>query len=267
MTNTTTTTTDAPELAANVTSTGSPSATPTYAIAPDDRHIADHVLAMHPIDDVPSPYEFPEGWKVQAPGMAALPPEMREAVSAKLAQLGPVSPEQLKAKEAEFTAEAIRSKRGELRAMIGVGQNALPYHREMAGIAREYRDLAQQFDRITEELADVARHDTQTDPATGKPVAVPVMRVQGTRRAAYLEQQDSLLRQMRLLANDDGTPGHEGAQRMKQALSESVALLKDRQQQAEEAAEAKRRAEHIVREDRINRRAESLARMHGNASR
>jgi L-alanine-DL-glutamate epimerase-like enolase superfamily enzyme len=186
---------------------------------------------------------------------------MQAEVRDKLAGLGRVTPEVAAAKENQFIADAIRAKRPQLFAQIGVGRNALPYHREMAGIAAEFQNLTRQYDRLAEALDEVVGHDTCTDPATGKAEAVPVYAVVGPKRQEYIDQQADLVRHMTMLQRADGSPGIEGARRMEQALFETVALIKGRQAQAEEAAEAKRRAEHIARERRINRQAEAFARM------
>ena len=94
---------------------------------------------------VPRPYEIPEGWAANLTLRAtALPPVMQREVAAKLAALGALSPEQRTAKEAEFTADVIRSQRSSLIVQGGVGSDATSYHRELAGIARDVHDLHRQ---------------------------------------------------------------------------------------------------------------------------
>jgi hypothetical protein len=247
-------------LTAEVTATGTASTRPSYEITPELRPHADAILAMDPVDDVPPPYEFPVGYRLPAPRVTALPPEMQREVQARLAEL-PVqtTPEQRQAKEAEFTASAIRSKTLATRVLTGVGSNASPYHREMVGIAREVRDLGAKYDQLQQDLSEVVRYETVTDPATGEPKPVPVYRVGGVRAQAYAAQQQDILRRIRLLVQDDGTHGIEAGKRLRQALHESAVARQKLQQQVEERAEAKRRADEINRERRINAQAQSLA--------
>lgn len=47
---------------------------PTYDIAPQDRHIADAILAMDPLRDVPSPFRGFEGVRQPELTLATLPP-------------------------------------------------------------------------------------------------------------------------------------------------------------------------------------------------
>lgn len=254
------TTTDGNDLQAVVTATGTTTPTGTD-IAPEHQHHADAILAMDPLQ-VPMPYDIPEGhWANLTLRATALPPAAQREVSAKLAALGPLSPEAAKAKEAELTAEAIRAERSRLIVQIGVGKDATPYHRELAGIAREVDDLYRQQDHLAAELERVVRYDTEIDPATGKPAPVPVYAVTGERAKAYVQQQEDLQRRVRLLIGTGDQPGLEGAKRVRQALAESVALRVEKERQVSEAAEAKRRAAHNAREKRINAQAEALARM------
>lgn len=249
-----------PELTAEVTGTGRASRT-SYDIAPEHQHHADAILAMDPIADVPRPYEIPEGWAANLTLRAtALPPKMQREVTDQLAALGDLTPEQRSAKEAEFTAAAIRSQRQRLIVQGGVGKDATPYHREMAGIAREVQDLFGQYEHLQGELSRVIRHDTMIDPATGEPKAVPVYALSEERQRAYAGQQQDLLRRMRLLVNDDGTPGIEGTRRMRQALVESVEARVELARQIAEEAEVKRLAVEINRDKRIRARAEARAR-------
>lgn len=125
-----------PQLTAEVTATGT-APRPTDLIAPEHKHHADAILAMDPMQ-IPRPYDIPEGWAANLTLRAtALPPEMQRTVTAKVAALGNLTPEQRSAKEAEFTANVIRSQRSNLIVQGGVGRDATPYHRELASIARE----------------------------------------------------------------------------------------------------------------------------------
>jgi hypothetical protein len=258
--------TDTSELTAEVTATGTASSRPSYEITPELRPHADAIMATD-LNDVPSPHSIPEGWGTSLTMRSTgLPPEMRREVEEKLAQLGDLPPELRAAKDVEFTAQAIRSKRMELRVMTGVGADATPYHREQVAIARDYRDLASDFDRLQKELERVARYETTVDPETGAPKALPIYAVTAERAQAYAMQQDDISRRMRLLVNDDGTMGHEGEKRLRQALHQSATQRAELQRQIEERAEAKQMALQINRDRRVKEQAERLASLQRNAS-
>lgn len=264
MTNTTNTPADdSNALSATVTTTGIASPT-SYAIDPEHQHHADAIRAMDPMQ-VPMPFEIPDGFAASLTlKPTALPPVMQNEIAAKLAALGPLSPAVREAKQAELTVAAVRSQRSRLITKIGVGKDATPYHREMAGIAREVSDLHDEHTRLENELAHVVRHDTVIDPATGEPKAVPVYAVMGTRARAYVERQRDLERQIRLLAGEGDGLGIEGQRRVSRAMHESVMARVELQRQVDEEAEAKALAETINRNHRVNARAESLARLRRN---
>lgn len=252
------------QLVPNVTATGGASKAENYAIAPEDIPLRDAVLAIDPINGVPTPHQIPDGWGHGLTfKLTALPPEMQAEVRAKLAS---VAPDQRAAAEAGLTAEAIRARRGAIRIQTGVGPSALPYHREMVAIAREYTDLLATFNRRQAELDEVASHQTTVDPTTGKAEAVPVYRVQGARRAAYEAEQAQTIYRLSMLQNADGTPGIEGQRRMQRAMHESVQLLKERQEAIADRAEVERRTKEQVREERINTLVASRVRMARNVT-
>lgn len=252
-----------PQLTAEVSTTGSPSRI-SNVIAPEHQHHADAILAMDPLA-VPRTHDIPDGWAANLTMRAtALPPEMQREVMDKLAALGNLTPEQRQAKEAEFTADAIRSQRSSLMVKIGVGRDATPYHQELLGIAREVEDNNRQIDALQAELDRVARYGTVTDPVTGEIKPVPVYAVTGERERAYKAQQVDLHRRIRLLVNDNGTPGIEGAKRAHQALAESVAALVERDRQVTEEAAAKLLAAKDARDERIRKRADSIVRLNRN---
>lgn len=246
------------ELRAEITNYGSPQPDEGFTIAPEDQHIADRILAMDPMRDVPSPVQIPDGWVAPPLKLTALPVDRQAAVATKLERL---QPGESAAREAEFVADEIRAMLPDIRIKCGVGPGASEYHREQAAIAREYRDLCQQFDFYAAELSEISHHATEFDSKTGEALAVPVYAVQGNRAKAYAEHQEDLLRQMRLLIKDDGSHGLEGEKRRLRALAASVRNIKALEQQAAEAAEASAKADEINREERVRLQAESLARM------
>lgn len=247
-----------PPLVGAVTGTSSTSTAPSYAVAEEDRHYADTVLRIDPLNEVPTPHQIPDGWTMPALRVEALPPETQREVRERLAS---VPPEQRAAKEAEFAADAIRGMRANLRVLTGVGSDAYPYHREMVAIASDCRLIVRDCARIQEELDEVAGHRTKVDPETGKAEAVPVMAVQGPRRAALEAQQRDLIRRYCLLTNEDGTPGPEASQRLQRALYESVQLLKQRDEAIAEKAEVERQTKEQIRAERIASKVSARVRM------
>ena len=246
-------------LVAEVTDTGSP--VPASAnIPPEDQHYVDAILAMDPIKDVPGVVVVPEGRKFAAPGLEALAPEDRTAVRARMEAAG-IAPARQSEREAEFVDAHLRSKLSRIRVLTGLGDGATPYHREQCAIAREYGDLVAEYERYEEEIGRVANYRNEIDPVTGEPRAVPVFAIQGTRRAAYNAHMDDLVRRAALLIKEDGSRGIEGERRRQAALAETVALLKSRDEALAERAEAKRRGAELAREARINKQAESIARL------
>lgn len=258
--------TDAPNdsgLSAEIMSIGSEARKP-IDILPEHQHHADAVLAMDP-SEVPMPYSIPEGWGMNLKlRIEALPEDMQRDVNARLRALGEMSPEDRSAREQQFCADAIRANRSKLITQIGVGADALPYHREAAAIAREVSSLIREHEGLFQTLEGSVRYETQTDPLTGEKVPVETYGLSPGRVRGIQMQQADIGRRIRLLVNEDGSHGIEGARRMREALAESVAVRVELERQITEEAEAKRRAEEINREKRINARAESLASLRRN---
>lgn len=248
------------ELVPAISNTGTADRSPSYEIAAEDQHYADSILQIDQIEDVPGVAVVPEGLKLSAPTLEALAPADRAAVRASMQQAR-LTPAQQAARESEFVEAHLRAQLPRIRVKTGLGAEALPYHRTACHMAREYSDIRAERARFEAELNEVVRHDTQIDAQTGEPRAVPVLAIQGTRRDAYSAHMADLDRRARLLFNADGTPGIEGSKRLRQSLAESVGILKQRDEAAADNAEAKRRAAELVREERINRQAASLARM------
>lgn len=251
------------ELVGSFSNYGSSNPQPSREIAAEDQHYSDAILRMDPVSDVPGVAVFPEGMQLSAPTLAALAPDDRMAVRAKMdeARLTPAQREQ---REGEFVQAHLRSQLSRIRLKTGVGEDATPYHRAQCHMAREYFDIMDEHDRYAAQLDEIARHETEVDPLSGEARAVPVYAVQGSRRNAYQFQMDNLLRRAGLLFNADGTPGLEGSKRLREASAQSVAILRDRDSAAEERAEAKRRGAELAREERISKQAASIARMSRN---
>lgn len=235
----------------------------SFAIAPEDQHHADAIVAMDPLGDEMSPHNIPEGWTVPPLRLTMLPPAMQGEIRDKLNGV----PDTVRtAKEQELTAAAIQSMRGELRLKAGLGGTATPFHVETLQIAREVGELNVEFERIQNDLHEVVGHYTTRDPHTGEAKAAPVYRIDpGSQRySAMVARQQDILREIRLLRKDDGTYGLNGQKRINEALHSAVMARKELARQAEEEAEVKAMAEQINRDKRIRDAAEKRARLNRN---
>ncbi|MDP9423279.1 MAG: hypothetical protein M3Q19_10700 [Pseudomonadota bacterium] len=225
---------------------------PTYDIAPEDKHIADRILAMDPLRDIPSPFRGFESIKQPALTLSSLPPPMQQAVERKLAMV----PASKRAEsEREFVRAALEDNSRNVRLRAGVGEGALPFHKTAAELEANHRALSRQFDSISEQLAEVERYDMRVNPATGQREPVPVLAVNGSARLALVRQQEQLNYRMERLEKE------EGQRQLQKALMESVELIKRREAQLAEETEVQAGAESKVREDRIAKRVAARARM------
>lgn len=223
-------------------------------IDPADQHYADQVKALHPIWDTPGIVNVPKGRTFARPGLEALDPVMRKEVRTRMAGL---SPEQAAASEADFVEAALKAKIPELRMVTGLGDDALPYQREMVSIARDMRDIEREFMRLSEELDEVRSYGVEFDPETGKNRPKEVLAVQGQRRRAMEDQRRELMSRLAML--NEG--GHEAQRRLAQALGESVAILKERDRQAAEERDARALGAEKARKARVEAKAELYARL------
>jgi hypothetical protein len=261
MTDTTSPTSGSEPLRAVVENYGSAPRKPDV-ITPDLEPYAKQVMAMDPIRDVPGNVRDngakrpPMSLKIDS-----LPPEMRSEVYRQLELRPNMPPAEREKLESKLVEDAVRGKLGSIRAMTGVRSDALPYHKEMAEVAGQVNHLQRLRSDLQAAVDDIADLEKGTDPATGELIAVPVYRMSEARRQAYTVQIADLTRQMSLLVKEDGSYGIEGAKRMRLALAESAAMLKRAQEERTDEAEAQKRAANQIREDRINKRAEALAKM------
>lgn len=247
------------ELRADVLSTGGASKAPSYDIAPEDQHYADRLAQLDLIATAPPANSYPENWQPKVDlTLSALSPALRAEAAAQLSAI----PANLQAsKERDVVAAVLHKNRTAIRVMAGIHADALPLHQEIMQLEYDHRDLERQFDSISAALSDIIGHRTERDPETGSMQAVPVYRVEGARRAAYVSQQEALLRNMRELHNEDGTPGPGAQPRLKKARWETVQRLKSIAEQVEDQAAAERMSSEMVREQRIKNIAETRARM------
>lgn len=247
------------DLRAVVVSTGSASA-PEPAFTPEELVHVDQVLAMDPLRDVPGPVTGGEGMRFSAPTVDALPPDLRQEV---YRQLDNLKPEFRQEREAQIIDSVVRHRIIQNRVLTGLGEGALPFHREEVAIAREVRDTKRLRDNLQAQLDEVIDHETVFDEATGTTKAQPVMLVQGERRRAYEAQIADYDRRVRLL-HDGNSLGIEGQKRMRDAMRETVALRMHVAQEAADLAEVKALADEMLRKERIEARAKALANMRRN---
>lgn len=224
---------------------------PTYDIDPADQHIADQILAMDPLRDLPSPHRGLEFAKPPEMVLTALPPDMRETVEKKLA----IVPASKRAEsEREFVRAALEERSREVRAISGVGDGALPLHAKMSEQAIEVRHLARRFNDISAQLDEVDRVEMRPGP-NGERVPVTVFAAEGATRDRLMREQDEINRHIKSIY------GFEGARQLQKALKESIELVKARNAALAEDDEVRRGAEEKVRRDRIEKRIAIRARM------
>jgi hypothetical protein len=148
----------------------------------------------------------------------------------------------------------LHEKRGEARIAAGAGPDATEVEQEALSQLQQVRDLARELTQIEQELAEVARYDHGRD-ADGNPTAVPVLRLDGEARTRRQHRMAEIVQAI------DRIEGQEGAKALKEAAKREAMKRRALLTQQEDAAEIQRRAEMLVREDRINARAASRARM------
>lgn len=224
---------------------------PAYDIDPADRSIADAILAEDPVSAVPGPFSGLEEKLTVEPKLTSLPPALRDKVERQLAM---VPPSRYTESEREFVEAALKEHSLTVRTQAGVAGTALPIHKARAEIAIQYRDLARRFDDITTKLVDVKDYKTVLDES-GQRKPVPVYTFDGAARDALVREQEQINYHLKLLE------GPEGQRRLQKALKESVEVYKARQSALADEAEVQTRAEAIVRESRIQRRAAVRAKM------
>lgn len=199
-----------------------------------------------------------EGRRLSAPTLASLNPTMRKEAEARLAAM----PADLRASaETDVVMAVYREHVPDLRVSAGLGEGATEYHHELANIAASYRDYAREFNRLTQELAEVDSYRTVTDPVTGEARPETVWRWQGQQRTWRQDRLSELNRAMNLLQTDDGQFGPEATHRLGIALREAAKVRLSLKQSVEDKAEVERRAAAQVREDRIAAQVASRARM------
>src|SRR5690606_24027272 len=96
----------------------------------------------------------------------------------------------------------------------------------------------------------------EVDPATGEPAPEKIYRYQGDRRRVLVDRLAAIAQAAAHLEGD------EGARRKQKALEKAVDDAKKSREQYGIMREAKERAVHLAREDRVNTLAQSFAKSH-----
>lgn len=205
---------------------------------------------IRPLDEVPS------NWTVKGeptaailtPSIDALNPEDRKEVY----ELAGAGADEGAVNAALMTV--LRKKAGEARLLTGAGEGATAVEHVALEHARRDLSLSTEYARIEAELQEVSRYDVSTD-FDGNTTALPVLRYEGDARKWREERLDAITRERRAIHGAEGTKEIEEATRVEAAHRRNIKA------QAAEAKEIERRAEAMVREDRISARAATRARM------
>lgn len=240
--------------------TGNPAETPydgpDYDLG-DDNALA-HEIASTDWRDAPRTHKIKnEKFSRAIPirSLDALPPEAAAPYRARLAGLTPEARAEL---EPKLALEALQAASEEARIMIGVGSRASPLDKARVSIANQERQFERRIDQLAAEINEQtgtrAVYDRDTgmaviDPATGLPKMEPVYALSKGIRDARANEMMELVRQLSVLRG----PG--GEKELNEALKESVALAKDRQQQRADLEEVDRRARETIREEQLAARA------------
>ena len=205
---------------------------------------------IRPLEAIPSNWTVkgePTG-RIFTPSIEALNPEHRKVVQDR-AGAGADA-----AKLQSTLISFLQEQRGEARILAGAGPDATEVEQEALSQLKQVNDLSREFDRIDQELAEVARYDTGRD-ADGNPTAIPVLRLDGEARARRQHRLAEIVQAI------DRIQGAEGTKALEEAAKREVLHRRALRTQREDAVEVERRAESIVREERINSRAATRARM------
>lgn len=220
---------------------------PSDDITPAELADASHI---RPLESIPS------NWTVKGeptaalftPSVDALNPEDRKAV---FDRAGAGADE---AKLQSTLISFLHEKRGEARIMAGAGPDATEVEQEALSQLQQVRSLSRELDQINSELADVARYDHGRD-ADGNPTAIPVLRIEGEGRARRQHRLAEIVQAM------DRIQGEEGTKALQEAAVREAMQRRAIREQQQDSVEIQRRAETMVREERLNSRAATRARM------
>lgn len=225
---------------------------PSDDVTPDELADASRIRLLEAI---------PSNWTVKGertatiitPSVEALSPDDRKVV---YGRAGAGADE---AKVQSTLISFLQEKRGEARILAGAGADATEVEQEALSQLQQVRDLSRELDQIDQELTDVARYDHGFDPE-GNPIAIPVLRLDGEARSRRQHRLAEIVQAI------DRIQGAEGTKALEEAAKREALHRRAIRTQREDAVEVERRAETMVREERINSRAATRARMLGNTA-
>lgn len=218
----------------------------TYELAPEDAELGASIRDFS-MNDVPGPVSGGEGIKVPTQLTASiLPPEKQAEVEAALSGLTLTARQQ---REPQLVQQALEDNHFELMVAMGPGEGATAYQREYFQQLNEGRDIQQQLAAIEADLAEVVDKRRDEDPTTGATVWHDVHKLEGQQRTNAEHRRTDLLYRLSLLK------GVEGQRRLEKATVDAVEQHKARQAALADEAEAQKRADEMLREERIEERA------------
>lgn len=243
------------------TSGSSLPAAQNYDIASEDQSIADELLSFDPVRDTRGPVEWIGGSQKAAPDqltLTMLAPEQQNAVREKLRDV----PQHAQAKrEDQLVREALYQNSFELRIKAGPGEGANEFQKARFEIAAERYRVEKEMWQLETELAEIERWEPVfddegakvIDPQTQQQQIRAVEKVQGDRRSAMQNRIAEIRHHIELL------DGPEGEMRERKGLWKAVEAVKSQQAQLADEKEARGKAAEIVRQERIDARAEAYA--------
>lgn len=222
-------------------------------IDPADMSIAKEIMDFDPVYDVPSTTKIDASIRLPTEvGLTALSPEQQAPIKEKLST---VPQHMQEAEERRLVQEALYENSFRSRVIAGAGPDASPYQAEMLGIANESRIAKEELLDLSKDLASVDGYKMTTDATTGEPKPVPIDKVQGERRRGMESRIAQLTHRI------DELEHGEGPRRLKIALQASIEKRKSLETERHILDTAKKRAEEMEVEERIEKRAASLRNM------
>ena len=205
---------------------------------PTDDELHDQIVNFD-IMAVPSNHEIKGNVRLPLPTkVTALAPQHRQAI---LDELLTYPPSMREEKEAELVGLRVADLAKATRIRSGPGESATPYAKASWSISREIEDFERKSDAIIEKLAEVAHIDPVTEERT-------------YRYTIGSAQRDGLDAELQRLGHAIGLlKGTEGQKRLVKAKAETGSQIRARMQAEIDQAEAEKRIEHQLREDRINK--------------
>jgi hypothetical protein len=217
---------------------------------PDEEPTAAEIKAagvIRSLDQLPSPWvvKGEPTVVIREPTLEALSPADQQTV---IKNAGSTDPTAVSRALNAF----LRDRSAEVRIRCGAGDGATETEREALDQMNQLRLLTEESHRLETELADVREHRTEYD-ANGNPVPVPVYALQGDLRSSRQHRLDEIREEMALVA------GIQGEAALQRAARADALRIRKLNSEAFEVREIERRANEMVREDRINEAARTKA--------